>query len=286
MFQNLNAYVSQDVEVESAKEFKNILHSSVMSVSMMADKIYDPTKLDLDKLYVVNRFKDYVLHWRVKVRHRLTCDVLRDKCVVGWIRYEYYRAENSYSKKASLSNLKNSTSINQVVLPPINGTIPYPPRTPPRNRLCKRDGVNSDMAICSSKDTLVAGQEIESLAILRTSIGHMLILQNDGNLCATGYDGNMYWCLMSHDERGGEIGGRRPYRMFVGTDTTLYFMDRDGVIYKQFKLWANASNDGYYRLTFQNDGNLVMYRGTDDSYPVWHSNTNRYSFEGEKPYEA
>jgi hypothetical protein len=38
--------------------------------------------------------------------------------------------------------------------------------------------------------------------------------------------------------------------------------------------WASGTNGrGGTRVIYQNDGNLVMYAGTDDSQPLWASNT-------------
>lgn len=97
------------------------------------------------------------------------------------------------------------------------------------------------------------------LAIFTTNTykkGNSLAVQNDGNLVI--YDGRNNAVWASKDTKANQSGNY---------NTGVVYKDK--TIEKSTKIY---SGNGEYFLTFQNDGNLVLYYKNSSS-PIWASNT-------------
>ncbi|KAF9578606.1 hypothetical protein BGW38_005511, partial [Lunasporangiospora selenospora] len=140
-----------------------------------------------------------------------------------------------------------------------NYAVPVTPWRPSNeNYFCKTHSL-TDMIKCASHDTLLAGSKLYEGTYLTTAKGRRsLVITGDGNLClhdgikgrptVTGSQG-YYWCA-----NPGMTVRRRPLYLMVEMDGTLKMYDREGGLW-----WYGGSGKtwGQYRLTIQNDGNLV-----------------------------
>ena len=203
-------------------------------------------------------------------------------CTVGVLSYQFTPRHDELRRRALDDGHNNTTFSTGIHYIPQNDTmhVKYPERLPPSNGLCKRHDAMAMMA-CVASDTLLPGFALSSGGRIYSSVGHYAELQSDGNLCTTDNKGKKYWCAMTHDTKGG-VGKRGPYSVKVLAGGFLWFYTKNGEVYKS--LMFAGQNDSYYRLTMQNDGNLVMYRGTDNSAPVWTSQTTAlYNYKVDAP---
>ncbi|KAF9158387.1 hypothetical protein BGX21_003374, partial [Mortierella sp. AD011] len=194
-------------------------------------------------------------------------------CATGWVSYraEIIHDENKKTSAES-ANITFSTGIHYL---PHNSTVnvKLPSIRPPSSEpICKR-GDNRAMMQCVAQDTIVCGFGLTSGGRIYSSVGHYAELQDDMNICTTDNKGNKYWCSMTQ-ESWGKAG---PYRAVMDGNGILAFTDKNNT-FRGFLATINLTpglqpQDYMYRLTMQNDGNLVMYRGTDDSIPLWASHT-------------
>lgn len=100
-----------------------------------------------------------------------------------------------------------------------------------------------------------------------------LDMQNDGNLVIYNRNGNALWASQTSGGNGGSSGNNGNYR--------------NGTIYKGYVFEKNkklySTNMKYY-ITFQNDGNLVLY-SRSSQVPLWSSKTdgsgNRAEFQND-----
>jgi hypothetical protein len=182
-------------------------------------------------------------------------------------------------KKRSAPIFANSSFTTGIHYLPINETVhakvsPRPSQSLAGVPLCKRD-VDPAMHRCASMDTLIAGFRIKSGTKLYSSKGFFMEFQSDQNICTTDPNGHKYWCMMVQNR---VETARPPFTMTIEADGYVVFKDKNdkwngGVSYR-------GTKDFQYRLTMQDDGNLVVYRGMDNSYPIWASHTGYAPYPG------
>ncbi|KAG0315433.1 hypothetical protein BGZ99_007456 [Dissophora globulifera] len=193
-------------------------------------------------------------------------------CDLGVIQIDYYPQDgvNKRSYPRALSSDNFTTGIHYI---PWNETIPaetplsvsLPPKNGP---ICKRED-RRPMAQCLRHDTVVSGSMLSSGMKMFSSNGNFLEFQDDGNLCST-ILGNKNWCLMSQHDAGTKYA---PYTIEFGANGYLTFRTNVGEIYATYGPGSSdpGKNDGMFRLTIQNDGNVVLYYGSSNKYPLWAS---------------
>lgn len=201
-------------------------------------------------------------------------------CTFGIMTYQVVRGDlGPELKKRSAPNFANSSFTTGIHYLPINETVhakimPRPSPSNARVPLCKRD-VDPTMQRCASMDTFIAGYKIKGETKLYSSNGFFMEFQSDQNMCTTHPNGHKYWCMMTQN---GLESSKPPFTMRIEADGAILFHDKNGKpngegVYR-------GPKDFQYRLTMQNDGNLVFYRGMDNNYPIWASHP------GNPPYPA
>ncbi|KFH61726.1 hypothetical protein MVEG_12434 [Podila verticillata NRRL 6337] len=191
-------------------------------------------------------------------------------CITSVISYEAEFYHENAGKRELPEESTNTTIPTGIHYFPQNSTThaKLPSLIPPRNGPgCKRSDAG-DMLWCMSHDTIVPGYGLTSGGRIYSGVGHYTELQGDGNLCSTDRNGKKYWCLWSH-----RLEGSGPYRAVMYRDGILNFYDNKNQIraVSTTILIGKQPDDGYYRLTLQNDGNLVLYRGVNNNEPIWAS---------------
>ncbi|KAG0225783.1 hypothetical protein BGW42_004090 [Actinomortierella wolfii] len=143
--------------------------------------------------------------------------------------------------------------------------------------LCKRSD-SGDMARCMGPDTLISGNTLAPGRSLWSDKGARLYVESDGNLCLYYYDPapKNYWC----------INWGKP-----STEKFAWALEQNGNLCRWQSdgfgncIIINGVKDGRFRLTLQNDGNLVLYRGAFEQ-TLWASNTNILSHTVSKPCDT
>ncbi|KAF9992943.1 hypothetical protein BGZ79_002467 [Entomortierella chlamydospora] len=194
-------------------------------------------------------------------------------CVTGSVSYQA-KVVHDENKKMSVESSSITFSTGIHYLPQNNTTHAkrLSIRSPSKGQICKR-GDNRAMMQCVAQDTIVCGFGLTSGGRIYSSVGHYAELQDDMNICTTDNKGNKYCCAMTQ-ERWGKAG---PYRAVMDGFGILAFTDKNNT-FRGFLTTINLTpglqpQDYMYRLTMQNDGNLIMYRGMDNSIPLWASHT-------------
>jgi hypothetical protein len=146
----------------------------------------------------------------------------------------------------------NKTSIETPLpRPPVNG-----------NPLCKREDVYRPLYKCSSPSTLLGGTKVSEGFSLWSPMNIRMYVEKGGNLCLYYYDPSPknYWC-MNWPAPTGDY-----YWIFKDIGCLCRFDGTD-------KGYCTPCQNGQFRLTIQNDGNLVAYNGAGLDKPIWSSNT-------------
>ncbi|KAF9425372.1 hypothetical protein BGZ76_003293, partial [Entomortierella beljakovae] len=148
--------------------------------------------------------------------------------------------------------------------------------------LCKRsdDVPGGDMYICKGADTILPSVKYYSGSSLWMQYGARMFVQSDGNLCLWSYKPRTrtYWCWNHGIVLPKDVG----YIQVSGNGRLcLRRTDNDATAYCTPNIY-NSPNDWRYRLTLQNDGNLVLYRGVSEKV-MWASNSAVYPFTGPTP---
>ncbi|KAF9356920.1 hypothetical protein BGX26_004552 [Mortierella sp. AD094] len=197
---------------------------------------------------------------------------LNNGCLVATIMYEYRQLPpySAQKKIVELEHLKNITDhgkpysgFQKGLGHPYNQTLYAVPKSKNRTKsdatvsLCKRS--ENPMAACSGYDTLLPGDSLKMGDSLYSQYGSRLYVEKDANLCLYSVKGVNYWCL--------NLPARDPktfVHYFLGDQGTLCYGDTQSA---DCFGYGGASN-GLYRMTLQNDGNLVSY---DLNGKVWYS---------------
>ncbi|KAF9437487.1 hypothetical protein BGZ76_000567 [Entomortierella beljakovae] len=134
------------------------------------------------------------------------------------------------------------------------------------------------MTKCRGVDTLLSGPRLRRGGDLWSTMGARLYVQDDGNLCLWHYPKGtptLYWCWDHGVKFSKDVSVR------VENNGLLCFWDPalSGPFCSNN---TPGTADGHYRLTLQNDGNLVMYRGVFDQV-MFDTATNIFPYVGPNP---
>jgi hypothetical protein len=215
------------------------------------------------------------------------CSLQTDSdCTTGIMSYHVVNFKSEL-KKRSDPNFANSSFTTGIHYLPINETVhakimPRPRLSNARVSLCKRND-NPSMTRCASMDTLIAGYPMKSGNALYSSNGFKMEFQSDRNICTTDPNGHKYWCMMTQVGMSGTRPSEVPFTMIIGNDARLRFEDKNRNFNYEpdFLLRGQFGHPDYqYRLTMQNDGNLVLYRGMDNTYAIWASHPGQSPYPG------
>ncbi|KAF9901457.1 hypothetical protein BX616_002259 [Lobosporangium transversale] len=206
-------------------------------------------------------------------------------CALGTIFYDINRIGHPDLKRMSLSDgthslhpqLKSNTTKGLLTggLPPLvrtNLTLDdlFPKfKPPPRNGpICKR--ADNAFAACKGPDTLIDGEFLRPGQSLWSDNGARLYVQDDGNLCLWYYtpQPNMYWCW----NHGINWKGKEFYIHLTNTGALCLVQMAEGIPFHCTRE-PNRANLGKYRMTIQNDGNLVLVKGVNE-YVMWSSQSD------------
>ncbi|KAF9177193.1 hypothetical protein BGZ50_009035 [Haplosporangium sp. Z 11] len=185
---------------------------------------------------------------------------------MGVLQVNFYPdEERRLSSPKSLPAQKFTTGVHYF---PWNETIPMEAPFNDTRNAASKIGVKP-LRRCLRHDTIVSGSKISSGSKLYSANGNFVELQSDGNLCSTAF-GTKNWCMMSNHPHGEREG---PFTMEIGKNGHLAFRDKTGGLYVTYGIGNYPpKDDGYFRLTMQNDANLVFYYGSSNNSPVWSSN--------------
>ncbi|KAF9427418.1 hypothetical protein BGZ76_002354 [Entomortierella beljakovae] len=134
---------------------------------------------------------------------------------------------------------------------------------------------------CSTRDTLISrGMMLGKGQDRWTGDGlKRLYVHENGNVCLWHYPNDhptMYWCW----DHGKDYTKDADFRLYVIPDGRLCVNGDTGNYCSSIN--KTGLSDSFYRLTLQNDGNLVMYRGVFESI-LWATMSNRFNVEGPTP---
>ncbi|KAG0249179.1 hypothetical protein BGZ95_007636, partial [Linnemannia exigua] len=165
--------------------------------------------------------------------------------------------------------LNNTYVVAPFVVAPKSKFERSPLRTPPVNAnakaLCKREAIYKPLYKCAGPSTLLPGQRMTAGESRWSNQNTEMRVENDGNLCLYYHNpnSNNYWCANWAKSVG-------DFHWQFTDDGVLCRWDSKGGLCMPY----DTNNfDRNYRLTIQEDGNLVAYRGAGLGNPIWSSGT-------------
>ncbi|KAF9424141.1 hypothetical protein BGZ76_003555 [Entomortierella beljakovae] len=143
----------------------------------------------------------------------------------------------------------------------------------------------SGMGTCRGADTLLPGLGMAIGQGLFSQRGAQLLVQDDGDLCLWYYKPTteMYWCW----KHGVNFEGKK-IKVIVSNDGRICIKSRkeDGSdMVEMCTTNEPGPNDGRYRLTLQNDGNLILARGVNERL-MFQSSSDVLPYTGPEPCKA